>query len=74
MLRSGDREEGAGGVTELEQRGAARLKARLGQFVIHSPLDVGLILAVVGLAALFSWSQTTAILSIGSTTAGRIFY
>ena len=44
---------GAGGVTELEQRGAARLKARLGQFVIHSPLDVGLILAVVGLAALF---------------------
>ena len=40
-------------MTELEQRGAARLKARLGQFVIHSPLDVGLILAVVGLAALF---------------------
>ena len=53
MLQSGGQEEEAGSVTESEQRGAARLKARPGRLLVHSPLDMGLILAAMVLAALF---------------------
>ena len=53
VLQSGGQEEEAGSVTESEQRGAARLKARPGRLLVHSPLDMGLILAAMVLAALF---------------------